>query len=512
MQAVSRNQSYANRMARGSALVFASTFITMALGYFLRLFLTRALTIEEYGLLYAVVTFVNFFALFRDLGLNQALVKFIPEWRVKRQAGKIRSAILWVVKLQTIIAGAAAAIIFLAAPWLAEVYFHTPEASTLIQIMAVAFFVWVFGYIFQSSLQGLQRIKAFSFLQPLNNLFPFVFTVTFVFVGFGLVGAISSYLASAIVFAIISLLLIVRVLPVRERKLERHDKVALTRFALPVMLGFIGGLVLGSTDTIVLTYFRSLTEVGLYQAALPTSMILWSVATAIGIVLFPMVSEMWARKDRKALSIGVSLLLKFSFILVLPFALLMVAWPEFVLSLLFGGAYTAGAAALQILALAAIACTLWQICAVVLSGIGRPGLVTKIMLAAAAFNLVSNIMLVQVFGMVGVAITTLVSFALAFGAAFVVLNKRIGVRFVTPGVLKAIVSGGVMIGLIFAIKSVLVLGVWSEVAISLVAGLAVYSLLVLRLQAISRAELEMLGKLAVPIPRFIFRLARAVAG
>jgi len=512
MQAVSRNQSYANRMARGSALVFASMFITMFLGYVLRLFLTRTLTIEEYGLLYAVVTFVNFFALFRDLGLNQALVKFIPEWNVKKQLGKARSAIKWTVQLQVAIAGIAAAAIFVLAPWLADVYLHAPNSTLLIQLMAGAFFVAVFGSVFHSSIQGLQRIKAFAFLQPMNNLLPLAFTVIFIVAGFGLVGAVGAYLAAGVVFAGIAGLLLLRTLPAQRRELVADDKRNLIRFALPVLLGFIGGTVLGAMDTIVLTYFRSLTEVGLYQAALPTSMILWSVASAIGLVLFPMVSEMWARKDRRALSSGISLLLRFSFILVLPFALLMLAWPEFVLGLLFGQAYTAGAAALQILALAAIAYTLWQICAVVLSGIGRPGLVTKIMLAAAAFNLVSNIMLVQAFGMVGVAATTLASFAIAFGAAFVVLNKRIGVRFGTPGVLKAIVSGGVMIGLIFAIKSVLVLGVWSEVIISLVAGLAVYSLLVLRLQAISRAELEMLGRLAVPIPKFVFKLARAVAG
>ena len=503
---------YADRMARGSAIVFISTFITMFLGYLLRLFLTRTLTIEEYGLLYAVVTFVNFFALFRDLGLNQALVKFIPEWSVKKQVGKIGGAIGWIVRLQAAIAGIAAVVIFLLAPWLADVYLHAPNSTLLIQLMAGAFFVAVFGSVFHSSIQGLQRIKAFAFLQPMNNLLPLAFTVIFIVAGFGLVGAVGAYLAAGVVFAGIAGLLLLRTLPAQRRELVADDKRNLIRFALPVLLGFIGGTVLGAMDTIVLTYFRSLTDVGLYQAALPTSMILWSVASAIGLVLFPMVSEMWARKDRRALSSGISLLLRFSFILVLPFALLMLAWPEFVLGLLFGQAYIAGATVLQILALVAIAYTLWQICAVVISGIGRPGLVTKIMLAAAVFNLVSNIALVQVFGMVGVALTTLVSFALAFGAAFIILHKTIGVRFGISGILKTLISGIAMLGLIFAIKTMLVLNPWAEVAISLVIGLIAYLVLVLKLHAIESDELAALSKLAVPIPQILFRVAKAVAG
>jgi len=502
---------YADRMARGSALVFASTFITMALGYFLRLFLTRALTVEEYGLLYAVVTFVNFFALFRDLGLNQALVKFIPEWSIMQQAGKIRGAISWVVGLQGVISCLVAAAIFSSAPWLAEVYFHAPNVAILIQIMSGFFFVATFGGVFHTSLQGLQRIKAYAILQPLNNLLLLALTAALLLLGFGLFGAVSAYLVMGILFGIIAGLLLLKALPRAGEPLVASDKRAVVKFALPVLLGFIGGVVLGAMDTIVLTYFRSLTEVGLYQAALPTSTILWAVASAIGTVLFPMVSEMWARRDKQALAAGISLLLRFSFVLVLPFALLMLALPEFVLGLLFGQAYIAGAAALQILALAAIAYTLWQICAVVLSGIGRPDLTTKIVLGVAGFNLVSNIALVQIWGIVGVAVTTLVSFVVAFGAAVVVLNKMAGIHPGWPGILKAIVSGGVMIGLMFAIKSMLVLGVWSEVIISLVVGLVVYSLLVLRLRAVSRAELRMLGRLAVPIPKFVFRIAKAVA-
>lgn len=504
--------AYASRMLRGGALIFTSTIVSSLLGYMLRLFFSRTLTVEEYGLLYAVVVFVNFFVLFRDLGLNQALVKFIPEWVVRRQPGKARSAILWVVKFQALVAALAGGIIFVVSPWLADAYFHAASSVVMLQIMAGTFFVAVFGAIFTSSLQGMQRIRAFSFLQPLNNLFPLAFAAAFVALGFGLAGAAGAYFAGGLAFSVLAGAFLIGALPGARQRIDSGDKKRLIDFALPVMLGFIGGAVLGSTDTIVLTYFRSLSEVGLYQAALPTSQVLWTAAIAIGAVLFPMVSEMWAKRDLRALSKGVSLLLRFSFMLVLPFALMMLAWPEFVLTLLFGEAYIAGALALQVLALAALAYTLWQICAVVLAGLGRPDITTKIMIAAAVINLVSNIALVQALGMVGVALTTLVSFVLAFGAAFLALNRIVELRLGGIAILKSAISGLVMVAVILGIKSVLVLNPWVEVVISLVAGLAVYSVLVLRLRAVSRDELDMLSKLAVPVPRFVFRAARAVAG
>jgi O-antigen/teichoic acid export membrane protein len=507
-----KSRHYADRIVRGSGLVFASTIVGYVASYFLRLFLTRQLTVEEYGLLYAIITFVNFFALFRDFGLTSALVKFIPEWTVKNAAGKIRSAIRWTIKIQAMAAGLFCVVIIVLAPWLADVYFHTPGSAVLLQVMVLSFFVSVFGTTFLASLQGTQNVKKFATSQPLTSIFPLIFTVTLVLLGFGLLGAVVSYLFSAIAFAVVTWIALGSVLPKSRTTVNHGDKRKLIRFALPVLLGSVGGMVLGSIDTIVITLFRPLSDVGLYQAALPTSVVLWSLVGAISIVLFPMISEMWSRNNKAALSNGVSLLLKFSLVLVLPFALIMIAWPEFVLQLLFGPSYVAGAAALQILAVAAIAYTLWQICATTLSGIGRPVLVTKIMLGAAIFNLIANIICVQIFGIAGVAATTLMSFAAAFVIAFIYLKKIVGLRLMAAGIAKTVVAGLVMVGIIFGIKSVLVTNPWIEVVISLIVGLAAYTILVLRLKAVSKNELEMLSGFSIPVPRFLFKLAKAIAG
>lgn len=506
------SRHYADRIFRGSGLVFASTIVGYVASYFLRLFLTRQLTVEEYGLLYAVITFVNFFALFRDFGLTSALVKFIPEWTVRNAAGKIKSAIKWTIKVQAMVAGVFCVIVIALAPWLADVYFHAPGSAVLLQVMALSFFVSVFGTTFLASLQGMQSVKKFATSQPLASIFPLIFTVTLVLLGVGLLGAVASYLFSAIAFAVVTWVALGSVLPKSKTAVNNADKRKLLRFALPVLFGSVGGMVLGSIDTIVITFFRPLSDVGLYQAALPTSVVLWSLIGAIGIVLFPMISEMWSRNDKAALSKGVSLLLKFSLILVLPFALVMIAWPEFVLQLLFGPPYAAGAAALQILSVAAIAYTLWQICAITLSGIGRPVLVTKIMLGAAMFNLIGNIILVQTFGIAGVAATTLMSFAAAFVIAFIYLKKIVGVRLMATGITKTVVAGLVMVGVIFGIKSLLTVNLWIKVAVSLVVGFLLYAVLILKIRAIDRQELEVLGGLAVPIPRVLFRLAKAIAG
>ena len=76
-----------------ASLVFVMGIFAAIFGYLIRVVLSRQLSLEEFGLFYAVFTFVSFFIVFRDFGLSQALVKFIPQFLVKKEYGKIKSSI-----------------------------------------------------------------------------------------------------------------------------------------------------------------------------------------------------------------------------------------------------------------------------------------------------------------------------------------------------------------------------------------------------------------------------------
>ena len=65
-------------------MVFITIIIGSFLAYLIRIILARNLSIEGYGLFYAVFTFIVFFSLFKDIGLRNAGVKFIAEYIFKR--------------------------------------------------------------------------------------------------------------------------------------------------------------------------------------------------------------------------------------------------------------------------------------------------------------------------------------------------------------------------------------------------------------------------------------------
>jgi O-antigen/teichoic acid export membrane protein len=277
-------------------------------------------------------------------------------------------------------------------------------------------------------------------------------------------------------------------------------------FALPVFIGGIGGMIIGHTDTLMITVFRTLPEVGFYQVAQPTAHILLMFVGALTAVFFPMVSELWAKRERVLLSGALHFLIKFSFVLITPAALVFIAFPDIIIRLLFGDGYLAGATALQILAGAAIAYTLFVILGSAIGGIGKPIIGAKVVGAMACMNFFGNLLLIPPYGIEGAATATFCSFL--FGLALLFYYAKKFIEFTMPALplFKTLIGGLLTLLLIFGLKSVLVLPPWPEALAVIIPGLAFYSVWILATRAITKDDLKLIGKI-VPTPRWLVKAA-----
>jgi O-antigen/teichoic acid export membrane protein len=55
-------------------------------------------------------------------------------------------------------------------------------------------------------------------------------------------------------------------------------------------------LLISSADTLILTYFKSLEEVGLYSAVIPIINLMLYFPIAISTVIMPLSAELWAKR------------------------------------------------------------------------------------------------------------------------------------------------------------------------------------------------------------------------
>lgn len=512
-------RGYARRFMKGSAIIFSGLVGAAVVALLLRMFLSRTLTLDDFGLFYGVFGLVSFVAIFRELGLGIALEKHIPEFKVKGEYGKIKSSISFVVLIEALLAFVIGLLLFSFAGGIAswilpeEVIVSNPgavdTAAHILQILSLWFFIGTFYVIFSKIFLGFQEMLPASvmlFFNPLVFLFAFIFI--WVFAG-GVNGVAFAYVAAAAIMGLAWYLLFRR----KHSEVIRA-KAAVTRplakklflFALPVLIGGLGGMILGYMDTLAIMKFRTPAEIGIYNAALPAAHLLQYIPIALATVLFPMVSEIWAKGESKLLQQMLHFITKFSFVLIVPPALIFIAFPEIVLRILFGAEFVVGSLALQILSGAMILTTFYMILTVTMAGIGRPIVNTGVVITIGVFNLVGNLLLVPLYGIEGAAITTFASFLL--GVCLMLYFSRKYIKFTLPGLplLKTVVGGIFTLLLIFGLKSLLVLSAWPELFAVIVPSMLFYAIWILATRAITKDDLRLV-KGVVPIPDRLVKIA-----
>jgi O-antigen/teichoic acid export membrane protein len=460
--------------------------------------------------------------IFRDLGLNSAIVKFIPEFTVTKKFSNIRRMLALTAKIQFLLSLAIIATLWLLREYFAQNFFRNPASSEMVTVMLVFFFFYSFFQFFKSSFQGFQNmvLYALSEVMYIGLVFVSVAAIFSIFSPSAL-NAAYGYAAGMVAASVLCLMLLSNILfkqgPPAGGDADKNLLKDLMKFSFPVMITGMVSMLMGYIDTICVTLFRGMEEVGLYQAALPTSQIMVYLSTALLAILFPVIAEMWARKKYSSVSGGMVILIKFMLIVVLPVATVFVAFPETVLAILFGAKYVAAASALQILSISFVFYTMGTILTTIANSIGKPIINAKTIAVSSLLNLFLNIMLVPSFGIIGAAFSTLISYFIYFSMTKILLDrefKKINLSLKIPRIpaLK-ILSGSVLAMLfIFLMKKILPLNSIPEVAAVLVLSLIVYGFWILLTGCIDKKDLKMMDKINIPLPKaarnFIGKYAR----
>tara|TARA_Y100000034_G_scaffold135454_1_gene207424 strand:- start:1007 stop:2188 length:1182 start_codon:yes stop_codon:yes gene_type:complete len=385
-------------------------------------------------------------------------------------------------------------LVYLLANYLSIHFFKTEEASLILKLLAIGFFIDSFVVIIKFCFQGFKKMVLFSILDLIRMVSLVVITLIGINMGLGLLSpAVAYLLAPLILLFIFGFIFVKKVFPeIFKANLIIDIKLfkKISKYSLFIILTSSGVLVLGHTDSLMLTYFTGISAVGLYNVALPTSKILIYFPLAIGSILLPVTSELWVKRKKLILREGMESLYKYSMIIILPLALIMISFTDLILLVLFGKEYVPASLALKILSIGTIFITLHQINANFFSGIGKPQIHSKIIYSAVIFNLSGNLILIPLLGIIGAAITTSVSYLLMMVVGLTKIKRFIKISLPIGSWLKTLISGLIFTLSIWVLKKVIFLNVWIESLIILTISGIIYlaMLFILRILTITEAK------------------------
>ena len=453
--------NYFKKAVLGTSYVFAFSLLAMLFAYGFRLILARSLSTEEFGLFYAIIALLSFVHTFHDPGLKSALIKIIPEFIMKKQTEKMSQAISQTFIIWFSLSAIYSFIIIIFSDYLANDYFRYPSAAPLIILLAIAFVIQAIDYLMSYIFQGFQRMGLFASVDFLRTFM--FFTVSLVGFYFfpgsiiipGIAYIAGTTLLSAVYFPIFKLKVF------REFRFrlgfDREILSKMMRFGIPVTIAGMSYSAFQQSGILILTYFGTLTEVGLLNIALPTSSLLISLSASVAYVIFPLASELWAQGFKDHLREGMKLLYKYAFIVILPLSLVMIAFAPLIIGLLFGEKYLSAAPALVVLSIGTIFWIIANINFNFLAGIGKSSESMKVILGMTLASIALNAVLIPFFGLMGAVWSIVAGYLFALLSSIAIMRRHLKVDVPLAFWLKTFFVGLLFLGTIQLLKSLLVI-------------------------------------------------------
>lgn len=439
-----------NRLAKGGGVTLLGSGFGKLLQFGFHILLGRVLGPGAYGLYALGFSLLQLVSQISDLGLRSGIVRFIAIYQGQDDPERVKGTLISAFSIATLVSLGMGTAMFIFAWPLAVHVFHDAQLSLVLRVFAVALPFFMLVQMSSQAARGFQQMNYYVAIQ--NIIWP-VFNTLLVgiafLIGFRLLGAIYGFLASAILAGGTGLILLWnKVFPQEGQLRAKYEVKGLLRFSLPVIFIGFGQFLLNQTDRVMLGYFLTSVDVGIYSAAAIIAMqITFFVSQAANLAFAPMIADLHSRERLKELDGMFKRVTRWVVTLTLPWVLIMVLFPEMVMGL-FGTEYIDGSLVLVILALAFFIDAATGPVGYIMVMTGKQDIELINTLSMAVVNVGLNLWLIPLYGIIGAAIATGLSTALTNIVRLAEVRILVGIQPYTRKLLKPLLAGGLVAPLV----------------------------------------------------------------
>jgi O-antigen/teichoic acid export membrane protein len=450
-------------VAKGATVIFAGLIAGNVLGMVNQIILGRFLGPEDYGLFNLSMSVVMIGGTLCVFGFFGSLPRIIPFHMRKQERSVVRSVLDFSSVFSFALGIFFAVVTYLLSDRLAVDVFHDPRLAPALKIFSFAIPLNGLHQVAQGAVRGFKAARyealVFSIGSRIVTISVFLLSLSVIQ---RLWGAIIAFMAGLLVTTVIAFWLIWRRVFNDYRKLPRVPVArGVLSFTWPIALTGLTFLFVTKTDKVMLGYFLTSEDVGIYTPAVVVASLLEFFNSAFKYRFLPTASEYFSRNDVSGLSPLFKSTSKWSFLVVYPIFLFILVFPKEILTLLYGSEYTAGYVALIVLSMGIAVNDFSGTSANILVAGGRTKLNLACEIIAAVTNIGLNVLLIPLYGIVGAAIATGTSYVTRNIASLCFVYRYYGMLPYTRKYLNVMFSGLVAIAIIYALKIYSPLSWWA---------------------------------------------------
>ncbi len=393
--------------ASGAAIIGTGSIIGNLLKYINNLLIQRGFGAGPYGLYALGMSTVTLAISIFNLGLDDAMVRYVSIYRGRNQANLLRGLTLFCTALAGVAGIVGTLLVVFFAPFLVAIR-HAPSMLSILVLMAPLVALSSMQNIWTGGMQGFKAFKWRILVQRL--VVPGTLTILLIFVilfSKDLATVVLATLVSALIGVLFNLFFFLRLMSqTKYTGKEEYQLREWISFAFPNFLTSILDTVLEAVDTILLAFLVvSIVAVGQYAAAIRYSTFIALPLQSLNVMFAPTIAELHHKGEKEKLEVMFKVVTNWVIIFSLPICLIAILFSRPLLGI-SGDSFLAAWPLLVVLSVGSMVNAGTGSVGYILLMTGHQKLSFINSLTAVIINVVLGIFLTKLYGALGTAIAT----------------------------------------------------------------------------------------------------------
>ena len=291
-------------MVKESGISLSGASLGILLHYFLLMVLTRFLPPRDYGTFALGQSVIHVILIFALAGTPSILERFIAFFNASMEQGKTKTIVFTIFPIVFAFSFICSVVTYISSSFIAHSIFLNDQLYEVLKLMAFSIPTLAFLQLVSSTFIGFKELRYHSIIQyvTLPILMIILAAITFI-AGWGLAAWTRMYVLSLFGTSLLGLwFLRTRIRPVLSKisgnPVPLHEMVS---YAWPMSITGLIVLFLAQVNTLLLGYFQSVEEVGIYRIYWSLALIMTVIQDSLGRIYKPTVSVHAAKQDFAAI-------------------------------------------------------------------------------------------------------------------------------------------------------------------------------------------------------------------
>jgi len=394
---------------RGAGVSFIVKITGLGVAFFFNIYLARVLGVQGSGVYFLAFSAVSVATVIARCGMDNTLLRFVAVGAANNDWVAINGIVKKSLILVSSVALVLTMIIVIIADWAALTIFNKPELGSVLRIMALSIFPFSLLMLFAEMLRALKLVFGSQVIQgllvPTINLLMLYALVAM----FGLLAAPISYFIATATASLLGWFLWQKVTARTSSVIGDFSWKKIFDSCIPLYgIALLNEGVIKSFPYLLLGMFSTSTDVGIFGAAMRTSVLVGLMLVVVNIMVAPKMAELYQKKQYDSLRI---LMRKSTLLMILaafPILIVFITFPGLVMSF-FGESFRSGASVLMILTVGQAVNVICGPVGYFLIMSGQEKTMRKIAIISALVLAVGAIILIPSYGAMGAALASALS-------------------------------------------------------------------------------------------------------